>query len=119
MKQRVNPIPRLLRRRQTSSEKLLWKELRNRKMDGFKFLRQHPIYYWDGRIQKFFVADFYCSEKKLVVELDGEIHLTQIEYDEWRDEILNSLELRVLRIKNEELGNMKEVLNKIHKYMLI
>ncbi len=55
-----------LKRSMTEVEKILWKELRNRKLNGHKFRRQHPI----GQ----FIADFYCHEAKLVVEVDGEVH---------------------------------------------
>jgi len=55
-----------LRKDETSAEWLFWQMVRNRKVMGFKFKRQHPIgsYY----------ADFYCHDAKLVVELDGDIH---------------------------------------------
>jgi len=52
-----------LRTNQTAAEELLWKKLRNKQLNGFKFRRQHPLMQ--------FIADFYCYEKKLVVELDG------------------------------------------------
>ena len=54
-----------LRNRLTESEKLLWEHLKENKL-GFKFRRQHPI--------SFFIADFYCHEKKTIIELDGSIH---------------------------------------------
>ena len=75
-----------LRHNMTESEKLLWKELRNRKLSGYKFLRQHPILY-NGNLIRFnyFVADFYCSEKKVVIELDGPVHDTSEKYDHFRD----------------------------------
>ena len=55
-----------LKKEMTPAEKILWGELRNSKLDGHKFRRQHPI----GK----FIVDFYCHEKKLVIELDGGIH---------------------------------------------
>ena len=57
---------RELRQESTEVEKLLWTELRNRKLNGLKFRRQHPL--------DKFIVDFYCNEKKLVVELDGGVH---------------------------------------------
>lgn len=57
---------RLLRKVSTEAEDLLWQELRNRKLMGLKFRRQHPL--------KNFVADFYCAEKNLVIEVDGNVH---------------------------------------------
>jgi molybdenum cofactor cytidylyltransferase len=107
-------IVRSLRKLQTPEEKELWERLRNRKLKRLKFLRQHPIIYShvEGKPQ-FFVADFYCAEKKLVIELDGKIHDFQKDYDANRDSILNQLGLQVLRIKNDELSNVYSVLKKI------
>lgn len=59
------------------------------------------------------MADFYCAEKKLVVELDGRIHDSQLGYDHDRDEVMTELGLRVLRIRNEKLNNLDVVLSKI------
>jgi len=59
------------------AEKVLWYELRDRRLGGYKFRRQFSI----GP----FIADFYCHECKLIVEVDGPIHYQQIEYDRNRD----------------------------------
>ena len=105
---------RELRKYTTDSEKILWDHLRNRKLSEYKFLRQHPIVYKaDFKGLNYFVADFYCHEKKLVVELDGPIHDDKTEYDKFRDNELNDMGIRVLRIKNEELLDITEVLWKI------
>jgi leucyl-tRNA synthetase len=61
----------------------------------------------------FFIADFYCAEKRLIVELDGAVHDFQQHYDANRDEILMQLGLTTLRIKNKELEDMEAVLGKI------
>jgi very-short-patch-repair endonuclease len=67
----------------------------------------------DGE-QRFFIADFYCSEFKLVIELDGEIHNYQKEYDEFRDFIMNTCNITVLRFNNQEiLQNIDNVMQKI------
>lgn len=81
-------------------------------------MRQHPIIY-DNINNKplYFIADFYCSEKKLVIEVDGKIHEFQKDYDERRDEILTNAGLRVLRLKNEELTNVSLVLRKIKNFI--
>jgi len=55
-----------LRKRTTNAEDILWKHIRNRKIDGYKFRRQHPF--------DEYILDFYCPEKKLAIELDGAIH---------------------------------------------
>lgn len=109
---------RELRQRQTPEEKVLWSFLRGRKLKGFKFLRQHPFIYDSDRTgPSFFIADFYCAEKNLIVELDGPIHKLQKDYDENRDQILKELGLQVLRLKNHELTNLTLALNKIKQYL--
>jgi very-short-patch-repair endonuclease len=114
----VKKRARELRSTATSSETLLWKELRNRKLCGYKFLRQHPIVYNpDCSGVKYFVADFYCDIKKTVIELDGPIHETNFEYDQFRDAEMVNLGLHILRIKNEELSDIKDALKKIETYL--
>ena len=66
---------------------------------------------------KYFVADFYCDNKKTVIELDGPIHQNNLEYDQFRDEEMVYLGLHILRIKNEELLDMEHVLKKIETYL--
>ena len=74
----IKQTVRDLRKNQTLSEVKIWKAVRNRKLKGKKFLRQHPIRFnMDGR-KRFFIADFYCHEKNLVVEIDGKIHQTPL-----------------------------------------
>jgi very-short-patch-repair endonuclease len=103
-----------LRNNLTESEKLLWAQLRNRRLSGYKFLRQHPIIYKaDYKGLNYFIADFYCDSKKLVVELDGAIHNETEDYDKFRDEEMILKGLNVLRIKNEELSDMVITLEKI------
>jgi very-short-patch-repair endonuclease len=65
-----------------------------------KFLRQHPIFFQDEGSRRFFVADFYCAEKKLVIELDGGIHSQQRVYDQYRESIIQALGIDVLRVPN-------------------
>jgi very-short-patch-repair endonuclease len=109
---------RELRSKATHPETLLWKELRNRKFCGYKFLRQHPIVYNPyGSGVKYFVADFYCDIKKTVIELDGLIHESNLENDQFRDAEMVNLGLHLLRIKNEELIDIKDVLKKIETYL--
>ena len=116
-KEKIKEIARNLRRNQTPAEKEVWKLVRNRRLNGHKFLRQHPIEFSYHGKQRFFIADFYCAEKRLVIELDGGIHEQQKEYDTIRDEILSNLGLRVLRIKNEEVNNTRKVIDKISKWL--
>ncbi|MBD0350301.1 MAG: tryptophan synthase subunit alpha [Flavisolibacter sp.] len=99
---------RELRQVSTKTEQLLWKQLRNNKLDGFKFRRQHPIDHY--------VADFYCHQKALVVELDGSVHdtLEAKDYDSARDKHFADLGINVLRFTNNEVEqNITAVLQKI------
>lgn len=99
---------RILKKNMTFAEILLWEKLRNRRFQNLKFRRQHPI--------SRFVADFYCHEKKLVLEVDGPIHLSieSQEYDENRSFEIEKLGIRILRFKNEEAEkNMEYVLGRI------
>ena len=109
---------RELRHNMTDAEKRLWNYLRNRKFHNLKFLRQHPVVYQTTNNQvNYFIPDFYCADKKVIIELDGKIHDFQKNEDEIRDEILRSLELRILRIKNEEIEDIFQVLKKIEKFV--
>jgi very-short-patch-repair endonuclease len=102
----------LLRKNLTGAELLLWKNLRNRKLMGYKFRRQHPA----GK----YVADFYCHEKLLIIELDGGIHEKPDvkERDEGRESDLKNLGLTIIRFKNEEIeSDLDKVLNEIKKYL--
>lgn len=88
-----------LRQNSTEAEKLLWEKIRNKKLSGLKFRRQHPL---DN-----YIADFYCHEKKLAIELDGEIHNNEETraMDENRTFMLNELNITVMRFGNEEVIN--------------
>ena len=94
-----------LRRRQTEAEAKLWAILRDRRFFGKKFLRQHPIIFYYQFRERFFVADFYCHESRLVIEIDGKIHDFQKDYDQLRDHIINDLGITVVRFKNEEIDD--------------
>jgi very-short-patch-repair endonuclease len=107
----IKEIARKLRRKQTPAETVFWNEFRNRKFNGIKFNRQFPLIYDKASNNElfFYVADFFCFEHKLVIELDGPIHELQKEKDYNRDEVIKSLNLKVLRFKNDELNNMEKV----------
>ena len=97
-----------LRKDETPTEKKLWEYLKGKKMEGYKFRRQHPI----GR----FILDFYCHAKKLVVEIDGGYHQEQLQQweDAERTQFLESLGLQVIRFTNKEIVEEVEiVLDKI------
>jgi very-short-patch-repair endonuclease len=105
---------RELRGRSTEAERILWEALRRRKLSGYKFYRQHPISYDIIGAGSFFVADFYCHEAKLVVELDGSVHDSRELADVDRTAILNALGLSVVRFKNEQvMTNLQAVLSEL------
>jgi very-short-patch-repair endonuclease len=104
----TNERSRRLRVDQTNAEAMLWELLRGRKLTGMKFRRQAPL----GR----YIADFYCHDQRLVVELDGPVHSepAQAVHDQNRDTFLRSLGLTVLRFSNEEVvADPENVLRKI------
>jgi very-short-patch-repair endonuclease len=110
----ITLMARKLRKDSTFSEKVLWKVLRGKKLDGYKFLRQHPLFYRiDKEWVEFYIADFYCSELKLVIELDGPIHEFQVEEDRERDAKLKERGFIVKRIKNEEVSDINNVIESI------
>ena len=99
---------RELRANATSAERQLWAELRNRKVGGFKFLRQEPV----GP----YCADFACRDEKLAVEVDGATHSTDAEIagDARRSAFFAERGYRILRFQNVEIfENMAGVLNTI------
>lgn len=111
----ITSLARSLRRDPTPSEMILWRVLRGRNLKGFKFLRQHPVFYKiDKNCLDFFIVDFYCSFLKLIIELDGPIHEYQIEKDKERESKLRARGFVVLRIKNEELFKIDTVIELIH-----
>lgn len=108
----IKLLARNLRKNQTRAEKVVWDLLRKRKIEGLKFLRQHPVFYKElnGQVT-FYIPDFYCRELRLIIEVDGDIHLLQKEYDEERDSQLRAKDIRVERIKNV-ITNDPELLEK-------
>lgn len=97
-----------LRKNMTEAEKILWKELRKRDIFKARWKRQHPI--------DLFIVDFYCHEYKLVIELDGEIHLRKEvhEHDIGREYEIAKLGITILRFTNKEIyEDMELVKNRI------
>lgn len=110
--QRLSPgkhaLAKHLRRNMTNAERVFWNAVRNNKVMGLQFRRQQVI---DG-----FIADFYCNQMRLVVEIDGGVHETQKDYDRLRDEFINRRGILVMRFHNEEvLSDIGEVVGKIEK----
>lgn len=95
-----------LRRDMTAKEETLWESLRKNQLHGLHFRRQQVI---DG-----FIVDFYCHSSRLVVELDGEIHERQRDYDAERDAVLHAHGFSVLRVSNEDIKrDLPSVLERI------
>jgi very-short-patch-repair endonuclease len=93
---------RRLRENMTDYEKLLWEKLKRKQICGLRFRRQHPI--------DIFIADFYCHEVRLVVEIDGEVHNQQEEYDIGRTAEMERYNIKVIRFKNSEIeANIEKV----------
>ena len=95
-----------LRQNMTPAEKILWERLRAKRFKGLKFRRQQVI---EG-----FIVDFYCHFLRLVIEVDGEIHNKQKEYDLERDRIITAKGLTILRFTNQQvIENIEVVLQAI------
>jgi len=96
----------------TKAEKTLWNELKNRKLMGLKFRRQHPIH--------IYIADFFCHEKKLIIEVDGGIHeeTERKENDLNRSAELDRLGISVIRFSNDQvLNHLDRVLVEIKNHI--
>jgi len=93
------PIKRQLRSNQTRAEQLLWAKLRSNQIHGLKFRRQHGI----GS----YIVDFFCPERNLVIEVDGDVHATatQSTRDKQRENYLRSLNVQVIRFNNDDVFN--------------
>ena len=92
------------RKNPTPAEKFVWDKLRNKKFCGLKFNRQYLIEYKQILNNKlYYIADFHNFEYKIVIEIDGPIHLEQQEYDQERQADLEALGYKVIRFTNEEV----------------
>lgn len=103
---------RILRGNQTEAETVLWNILKDYKLKGFKFRRQHAI--------ANYIADFYCHKASLVIEIDGEYHNTneQIEKDKYRTDYFNEIGLKEIRFTNNQiLCDIGNVLNEINNFI--
>ena len=102
---------RRLRRDMTEAEARLWYQLRDRRLDGFKFRRQRPI----GP----YIVDFVCLDRQLIIELDGGQHALQVEADARREAFLQAAGFRLLRFWNHELlAHEVAVRERIHQALL-
>jgi very-short-patch-repair endonuclease len=102
---------RELRREMTPAEKLLWQEVRAKKL-GVRFRREQVI--------AGFIADFYCHKAALVVVVDGDIHDLQRDEDARREKVLRELGLRIIRFRNNDvIKNRSAVIEKIRELVLV
>ena len=99
---------RQLRNKMTAEESLLWEKLKGKQICKVRFRRQHPI--------NVYIADFYSHSVKLVIELDGKIHLKNNEYDKERSSIMEEFNIEVIRFSNFEIDtNIESVITQITK----
>jgi very-short-patch-repair endonuclease len=99
---------RELRKNMTPAEKMLWGQLRHNRLNGLQFRRQQII--------NPYIVDFYCHTQALVVEVDGDIHDLQQDYDVERSNYLIARGFRMLRVSNEDvLQNLPETVEKIRE----
>ena len=101
-----------LRENATQAEEILWLELRNNQLEGYKFRRQHPLLKY--------IADFYCHQLKLVIEIDGGYHQTeeQKKLDAERTAAIEFEGLKVIRFTNKQvISNISDVLHKIKEFI--
>ena len=88
----------VLRKKMTEAEKIVWERLCKNQL-RVRIRRQHPIYKY--------IADYYCHELKLVIEIDGGIHLSKEnrQYDISRDITLNEFGIQIIRFTNDQVIN--------------
>jgi very-short-patch-repair endonuclease len=104
-------LARDLRKNPTPAERILWEESKEKKLEGFKFRNQHPVYRY--------ILDFFCHEKRLAIEVDGDIHKKRSDYDEFRDEFLKSMGITTLRFQNKDvIDSILGVLQTIRKALI-
>lgn len=107
---KIKQAARNLRQTRTEAEELLWGLLRDRRLMGCKFRRQHPI----GR----YIADFACLDRRLVIELDGDVHRSRHAQDRQRTAYLVSKGFEVIRFWNSAVTNKPDlVLAKIRTHL--
>ena len=107
-----------LRKRHTDAEAIFWQAVRDRKFLGLKFYRQHPIFFAYLGKETFFIADFFCHERQLVVEIDGKIHDYRKDHDELRTFIISKMGIEVIRFRNEQIEHdLRGVLAEIEQVL--
>ncbi|MFH0891391.1 MAG: endonuclease domain-containing protein [Candidatus Falkowbacteria bacterium] len=111
----IYDIAKILRKKMTPAEKLLWQRVRNNFLD-VKFKRQVPFCFGSYR----YIVDFCCFSKRLIIEVDGGIHNKEEikEYDEFRQEFFIGQGYRIMRFTNAEvIDDLQAVIGKIRREM--
>lgn len=100
-----------LRKEMTNAEKTLWNRLRNKQVLNLRFRRQHPI--------DRFIADFYCHAVRLVIEIDGGVHIKQRNYDKGRSGEMERFYIKTLRFTNEQIErDVEKVVKQIEQVII-
>lgn len=102
----------MLRKNMTVAEKIVWERLSNNQL-GKRIRRQHPLHHY--------IADFYCHELKLVIEIDGGIHLLKENrsYDITRTTSLNEFGIQIIRFTNDQvINNVDQIIEEIKKKII-
>ena len=109
----IRQTRRALRKNTPAPELMIWQKLRNRQLCDSKFRRQYSI--------EKFIVDFYCPERKLVIEIDGDSHYYKKSnrYDQHRQNIIESFGIKFLRFTNKEITeNIEGVIEAIVKNLI-
>ena len=113
----IKLVCRKLRNNSTKTEIILWNYLKSKKL-WYRFLRQYPLYAFteNSWLDRYIIPDFYCKEKKLILEIDWSIHNMEEIYllDKEKEKIFKYKWLKIMRIKNEDIyNNLDEIIKLI------
>jgi len=112
MTNQIKTLARNLRKNMTDAERMLWRYIRNKQLNGLKFRRQQPI----GK----YIVDFVCFEKKVIIEVDGGQHAINKTEDTVRDNWLNEQGFKVLRFWNNDiLTNCSAIIEEILEVLVV
>ena len=111
-KKQHTQLARDLRQRSTKAEQIMWKTLRNRQFDDLKFYRQYPI----GP----YVVDFYNRPLRIIIEIDGGVHIGREFEDKRRQTYLEEKGFSVIRFTNDQVINdLNQIVEEIRRYILL
>jgi len=116
----IQNAARNLRNNMTPAEIHLWWYIKDKNIEQ-RFMRQKPLYVYteDSWLDRFIIADFYCHNKKLVIELDGSVHLNPDiqELDKHKEFLLKQHGITVIRFSNHQIfGNIEDIMNQISSH---